>query len=138
MQINWKRVAYNDEAEEFERTTEEFTTEAANYKSNLKLLQNGYRNAKLKSLSIYGWKKLQNSDSYSTTTIEDVQKAIKKNGEPRNMLSIINEFLTGSVRAPIVIRLGDGSLYLVAGNTRLMVARMLEIMPKVVIIETDW
>lgn len=138
MQINWKRVSYVDEAEEFERTTKEFTPDSTNFKTNLKSLQIKYKTAKLKSLSSADWKKLQNTDSYLTTTIEDAQKAIKQNGEPRNILTIINEFLSGSVRSPIAIRLGDGSLYLIAGNTRLMVARMLEIMPKMIIIETDW
>ena len=138
MQINWKRVAYNDEAEEFERTAEEFTQDKAELKTNIKFLQTGYKIAKVKSLSDSDWKKMQNTDSYSTKTLESVQKAIKKNGEPRNITTIINEFMSSAVRIPICIKLGDGVLYLVAGNTRLMVARMLDILPKVVIINTDW
>lgn len=138
MQINWKRVPYNEESEEFERTVEEFTPDSANFKTNLKFLQIGYKTARLKSLSDSDWKKLQNSDSYLTTTIEAAQKALKKNGEPRNLLSIINEFVSGAVRAPITIRLGNNSLYLIAGNTRLMAARMLNIVPKIIVIETDW
>lgn len=138
MQINWKRVPYTDEKEEFERTAENFTEDRAQLKTNTKLLQTNYKTAKLGALSDSDWKKMKNTDSYYTKTVEDIQKAIKKNGEPRNITSVINEFTSGGVRAPIVIRLSDNTMYLVAGNTRLMIAKMLGITPKIVIINTDW
>ena len=136
--INWKKVAYNDELAEFERTARAFTTADNDIKTNVATLKLKYKTAKLKTLSLSDWKRLRNTDSYMTETIESAQKSIKRNGEPRNLISIINEFITGSVRAPIALQLSDKSLYLVAGNTRLMVARFLDIKPRIVVVETDW
>lgn len=134
MQINWKKVPYNDEKEEFERTVKNFS-EKADEKENNAFLKKAYMSAKLVSLNDRDWKNMENTDSWNVGTFENMQKIIKGN---RNITVIINEFFSNSVRAPITIRLGEGQLYLVGGNTRLMAASILDVTPKIVIIETDW
>lgn len=135
MNINWTRTSFADEKEEFLRTAE-FFSDAKQKNENYKILEKNYKTAKLLPLNDRDWSKMQNTDSWDTDTLEKIQKVVKK--VPRRVETVINEFFSGRVRSPIALRLGDGILYLVAGNTRLMIAKMLEVKPKVMIVETDW
>lgn len=135
MNINWTRTSFSDEKEEFLRTAK-FFSDAKQKNENFKILETNYKTAKLLPLNDRDWSKMQNTDSWDTDTLEKIQKVVKK--VPRSVESVINEFFSGKVRSPIALRLGDGTLYLVAGNTRLMVAKMLEVKPKLMIVETDW
>jgi hypothetical protein len=134
MQISWKKVPYIDEKEEFERTVKNFS-EKVDEKENNTFLKKAYTTSKLISLNDRDWKNMENTDSWNVGTFENIQKIIKGD---RNITVIINEFFSNSVRAPIAIRLGEGQLYLVGGNTRLMAASVLGVKPKIVVVETDW
>lgn len=135
MNINWTRTSFSDEKEEFLRTAK-FFSNTKQKNENFKILETNYKTAKLLPLNDRDWSKMQNTDSWDTNTIEKIQKVVKK--VPRSVEAVINEFFSGKVRTPIALRLGDGTLYLVAGNTRLMVAKMLEVKPKLMIVDTDW
>jgi hypothetical protein len=107
------------------------------------MLRAAYRNGKLQTLTDSKWRDLDNTDSWKTDTLEKIQKAIKSNARSsgkRSIENVLKEFLTGSVRAPIVLSFNNGkNMSLIAGNTRLMVARMLGIKPDVVVVDlNDW
>ena len=111
-------------------------------KANIKNIYKLYENATLHTLTKNTWSSLENTDSWDTTTIAKIQSAIKQNAGSsgsRNIENVLKEFFTGRVRAPIILQYDEGKSYtLIAGNTRLMIARMLDIPVKVVIIKSDW
>lgn len=87
------------------------------------------------------WAQLENTDSY------DIQKgdwktvdyhAVEGNPEsPRDWKSIKEEMETKSpIIFPMIVQV-DGKFHLVSGNTRLMVARALGIIPKVLIVNME-
>jgi hypothetical protein len=69
---------------------------------------------------------------------EKIEKAIADNDEPRNIDAVIEEFKSKTIRCPIVLEKEDGVYYLIGGNTRLMVAKYLKIIPKIIVLKTDW
>lgn len=136
--INWEKADFSAEQEEFERTIREFDSSRKRFLTNLAYLKEQYKTASVIELSNEDWKAMQNTDSWETTTRKKIQLAINANNESRDLTRVFNQFAAGKVKAPIAIRLEDNTLYLVAGNTRLMIARVLKISPKIVIIATDW
>ena len=53
-------------------------------------------------------------------------------------LRTIKQFESGKVSAPIALKLENDDLYLVAGNTRLMMCKARKVQPSIVIVNTDW
>ena len=100
-------------------------------------LQRLYAEASPRPLLNEVWRRLDNTDSWATKTPDDVEMAIVRNRAPRDVSKIIDEYNTGKVRAPIILKYGR-QYTLIAGNTRLMVARVSNVIPKVVIVDTDW
>ena len=143
--INWKKTSFDDELSEFKRTTEEYTPEQGSARkkaieSNLQYLKQQYNKSNPIMLTDQIWKSLGNTDSWGIKNLSDVNDRILKNSKTsgmRDATSVVMEYMSGSVRAPIVLQTGDGYI-LIAGNTRLMVAKALGISPKCVIIKTDW
>ena len=143
MAPNFRKTTYNTELGEFERVARDFSGESdVAFSENKKALGKFYSKSGLSELSEALWKKLENSDSYSIQNIDDIKKAVKGNlasSGNRDVENVVKEFMSGSVRAPIILRYNLNNNYtLVAGNTRLMVARMLRVKPKCVFIKTDW
>jgi hypothetical protein len=139
--ITWNKSPYNEERGEFERLTKERTPLNANaktFKDNNEYLKKAYTNAKMVTLTDFMWRKLGNTDSWTTDTLRKVYDAFKRNNEYRSVGNILTQFESGKVNAPIVIQFADKSMELVAGNTRLMMAKILGITPKVYLIESDW
>lgn len=133
------KVPFKDESEEFKRTAEEFSSSnKEDIEENFNFLKKMYAESDPQSLTNKQWKQMENTDSWTSTSRQKIENAIKANDEPRDIDSVINEFKSGSVRCPIVIEKEDGTYYLVGGNTRLMVARYLKIAPKIIVIKTDW
>lgn len=133
----YRKVSFTDESEEFLRTATEMSPEE-DIQVNFEFLKTMYQQALIKELDYEHWSTMENTDSWETDTIFKIQMAIKNNNEPRSISTIIHEFMTGTVRCPIVLEKEDGTYYLIAGNTRLMVAKYLKLTPKVVVIKTDW
>lgn len=136
--IDWEKDEFSAEQEEFERTIREFDSSRKRFLTNLAYLKEQYKTASVIELSNEDWKAMQNTDSWETTTRKKIQLAINANNESRDLTRVFNQFAAGKVKAPIAIRLEDNTLYLVAGNTRLMIARVLKVRPKIVIVNTDW
>jgi len=137
MAIRWVKSSYSDEKGEFEGIVNEYS-DAADVKKNISYIKKQYVVSKQISLTNNIWSKLKNTDSYNTKTIEGMQKAMKANREFRDINRILKQFFSGKVQAPIIIKLGDGSYELIAGNTRLMLSRVLGLTPKVQVVDTDW
>ena len=143
MATNFIKTTFNTERGEFNRVAEDFSGESAvAFSENKKAIEKFYSKSGLSELTEAIWKKLENSDSYHINDIDGIKVAIKQNSESsgnRDVESVVKEFLFGSVRAPIILCYNSNKNYtLVAGNTRLMVARMLRVKPKCVFIKTDW
>lgn len=142
MNITWKKVPYYDEKEEFRRTAKFFSDDPKSFNDNSKALEKFYNVANLTKLTEQIWRKLENTDSWETDTILKIQKAINVNSSSsgsRSIENVLKEFFNGSVRAPIVLQYDENKSYtLIAGNTRLMVARMLNTPVNVVLVKSDW
>jgi len=160
--IKYIKVRYEKEKGEFERYVEsvskgikEKKLKAALIKQNIEAIKNAYKKAKLTPLTNDIWQNLENTDSWGTTTEQKVKNAIARNKKTgsgfRNIDNVVDEFLSGKVRAPIVVAYNrENGIYkkhiLIGGNTRLMVARALGAegvgiigQPVVVLVELpDW
>lgn len=136
-ELSFIKVPFKDEKEEFIRTVKEFSSEE-DFDENLNLLKKLYKNAEPQVLDKKHWKEMENTDSWKTTTRKKIEKAIVDNNEPRNIDAVIDEFKSKTIRCPIVLEKEDGVYYLIGGNTRLMVAKLLGIIPKIVVLKTDW
>lgn len=149
----WVKTPFSQERGEFLRVAEEFTPgvdhnnrklRRADYQlavaTNLEYLKKHYGDNP-STLSDAIWRRLENSDSYKTTTPDKVEEAVRINrlsSGNRDVSAIIDEYNTGRIRAPIIMVYDRDRYTLVAGNTRLMVARAGNIIPKVVFVHTDW
>ena len=140
--ISWKKVPFQDELTEFKRVVVQFSDIISDRTKNLNELKNLYAKSHPMILKHSTWKILKNTDSFNIKTLNDVSKAIIRNEATRGSRQIdpiIKEFLNQSSRCPIILSHGDKDFTLIAGNTRLMIAKALEIDPvKVIIMETDW
>ena len=95
------------------------------------------KSGRLEPFSEDQWKKLENTDSLQITPgdWETVKHCAEKNTPPRDWQSLRADIENGvSVKAPIIVR-KDAGLHLVAGNTRLMVARALGTIPDVLVVD---
>ena len=140
--IRWIKQPFNSELGEFKRVVSDFSdNDPKVIKENLNAIRLMYsKSFTLTQLNDATWKKVENTDSWVTTTLELMQKAIRTNSigsGTRSIDGVIKEYFTGVVRAPIILQYGAGYT-LVAGNTRLMFARVAGITPKVILIKSDW
>ena len=136
--ISWKKDSFRSEFDEFERMTIEYTPDKKEVRNNLRYLETEYNKASKVSLVDSDWRKLENTDSFETDTMQEVYAALKRNNAPRDVDRILRQYVSGIVSCPIVIKFEDGRLELVGGNTRLMIARVLQIQPKIILVKTDW
>jgi hypothetical protein len=136
--ITWKKDPFSSEAHEFGRITAEYTPDKKDLRNNLGYLQTQYNKARKVSIIDSDWRRLENTDSFGTNTMEEVYTALKRNNAPRDVDRILRQYVSGNVSCPIVMKFSDNRLVLVAGNTRLMIARVLKIKPKIILVETDW
>lgn len=120
---NWLKPALDLERDEFHRTAQSFGLSTS---SMLKAAQGG----QLVDFPYSVWGKLENSDSFDVAGVNVADSRAK--GYGRDTSSLKNAYMTGEgVPAPIVWRRQDGSYYLIAGNTRLMLAKAFGLRPKV-------
>jgi hypothetical protein len=111
------------EESELRRTADE---ENLNYN---RLLQ-AYQLGSLETLSEHDWKRMKNTESWDTTSLQKVKKVADSYGRDWN--SLIKAFKQNKViEAPIVLYRKGEAPYLVAGNTRLMCMRAMQIRPQI-------
>lgn len=122
----WTKPEVGRERDEFERVADEEGIDVTT-------LMSAARSAKLEKLDDATWKGLENSDSWETTDISDAGRLAA--GYGRDISRIVRGLQNGDeIPAPIVLKRDDGTCTLVAGNTRLMAARVLGVRPTVLMI----
>lgn len=151
MAITWIKGPFDGdrgEKREFERISLKFGGEA-NLKENVEYLKKKYlysAQSSPKLLLDSKWQTMHNTGSWQIDSISKIIKNLKKDNVKRDVSRIINQFIgpgevndfNGRVSCPIVLRRGDGSTVLIAGNTRLSMARALGVRPKIIELITDW
>jgi hypothetical protein len=124
--MNWIKSDYTHEKDEFDRVTKL-------YKIPPTTLENNYKPSTPQPLKKSTWKDIKNTDSWNVKTIQEVADISKKQG--KNYRKIAVEMLTSKKTfAPIVAK-KKNEYYLIAGNVRLMLSRVLDIEPKVCIVD---
>jgi hypothetical protein len=121
--FSWVDADIAREHEEVMRTAEE---------NNLSptAVERAFKHAKTVKLTDSLWESLENTDSWETTSLEKAAALAESYG--RDWESIVDGLTSGAeIPRPLVLKKKDGSLALVAGNTRLMVMRALGIRPEV-------
>jgi len=137
---NWYKDAFNNEVGEFERVVNDLTADRESddeWEMMFDKLKKSYNNEPIKVLNDSVWAKLENTDSWSTTTINKVNKAIFDNSKgsgKRDIYDVISEILGNKTRCPIILKNKSGYT-LIAGNTRLMACRLIGIRPKVIVVK---
>jgi hypothetical protein len=127
--VKWVTPTWSDEKDEFERYKNVFS-------------ENEWKNIfehssrQTQPLEDLVWRQLKNTDSYEVSSLEEAKKLAKRYG--KDIDSIVSAFKSGSeLPAPIVVRWEDGTYELIAGNTRLMVARATHTTPQVVLLDLE-
>ena len=111
------------EEDELKRTANDLKI---NYKSLLK----AYKSGSLGKLSNTDWKQMENTESWTTTSLRDAKRIA--NSYDKNWKSIAQGLKNKkTIEAPIVLYRLNQTPYLVAGNTRLMFMRAMKLKPKV-------
>lgn len=125
MKIQWIKPSIKEEMGEIERTAEAFDLPVRKLASDI-------GKTGLAILTDAIWSRLENTDSWSTTTMTHVNRLAKKYG--RDVSRIVTGFEEGkAMPAPIILIVDKEPPYLVGGNTRLMVARAMKIRPQAII-----
>jgi hypothetical protein len=135
----WVKDAWRNEAGEFQRYVGKNNAYAKDIGlDNIKIEEwkSAYDKSRMVILNDRMWKTMNNTDSWEATTLEKIHNFIRINDEGgsgfRDIDKVIKE-VRGRARCPIVI-LHKGKYELVAGNTRLMACRFLNIRPKIVVV----
>jgi hypothetical protein len=124
---NWIKPSLNDEYEEMERTSEHLGIP-------LEDLVDAFNKGKLVTLTDDIW---DNLDNYTEVNSMDDIESILTGENQRDYKRIVMGFENNeSIPAPIVMKQGD-YYYLVGGNTRLMLSKVLGIRPKIYVLEVE-
>jgi hypothetical protein len=140
----WVRPNVEKEEGEIERVVHTFFP-AESFEISVAKIKEAIKNLLPIELSDEEWSTLENTDSFTNVRIghiEDVESITEKYNESlssenkRNVQSIVDGFQEGKeMEMPIIFKNETGQLHLISGNTRLMVARVLSIRPRVLIVE---
>jgi|TARA_B100001093_G_C26843563_1_gene1021698 hypothetical protein len=129
----------------------------------LEYAESQYRSAPVVNLSNVNWSRMANTGSWFDNNYSEIKtfkqlfRNLRDDGERRNVSRIVSQFMgegeindfNGTVDCPICLKLNAtggvvqqgkflGPLYLVGGNTRLTVAKILGVPTKIVEINVDW
>jgi cytidyltransferase-like protein len=82
------------------------------------------------------WSKLENTDSYQVTSLDDAVKLAKQYG--KDWKSVLTAIKNGTIMdPPMILNYDKTKYYLVGGNTRLMFYKALGVIPKVLLATID-
>lgn len=116
---------------EFDRVGKEFGFDGS------VLMHLAKENGKMNALNDEMWSRLENTDSCDIEEGDWETVESKSKEASRDFLVSKNKIEDGELLdAPIIVKIG-GTLHLVSGNTRLMVAKALGIKPQVYLFEVD-
>ena len=144
--ITWTKDSYQSEHTEFKRHADKESPDAKSAKENLQYLKLAYGKSNKVTLTNNVWKSMRNTGSCCAKKMDDLFKNLRRDGVRRNVSRIVTQFIgngdvsdwNGRVSCAIVCEYADGARDLIAGNTRLTMAKILNIKPQVVIVKTDW
>lgn len=135
---NWTKGPIENEGGEFRRVLETFydRDKLEEQKDRFySFIKESYASSELVELEDAIWSKLENTDAHDIGS-GDFQKIEELVDDRRDWQLIKNNFTDNKeVEVPIIAYLPNGTYHLVSGNTRLCVARALNIKPKVILIE---
>lgn len=121
----WVKTSFSDELDEFKRVSKAKGMD-------LSLLRQKYQTSTTVKLTEQIWRILDNTESFkpmSETQMRTLMRTYK-----RDVDAVLSEFHKGTVRCPIVMRTGvpgKHDYHLVAGNTRLCIARFVKLQPTI-------
>lgn len=121
---NWHKPDINEEREELDRQTEELGLEPVS-------IYDAFDAGSLILLDDDTWRRLENTDSNDPSLNWELIRSWRDR-DVDNIISAIKE--QASLPAPIVLESAN-KVYCVAGNTRLSIAKLMGIVPKVWYIE---
>jgi hypothetical protein len=144
--ITWIKDPFQSEAVEFKRHSDYKGHNAVARTKNFQYLKLIYGKSNKIALNDQTWKQMINTGSWSAKKMDDLFKNLRMDGVRRNVSRIVTQFIgngevndwNGRVSCPIVCKYTDGSHELIAGNTRLTMAKILNIRPQVIILRTNW
>lgn len=126
---NWERPCVVEEATDIERVAKDLDLRPA-------ALAGLIMRSPLEPLKDETWSELQNTESWDCRTLDRVAEIAKL--YDKDSARIVSGLQNNEgVPAPIVLEREDGSVTLVAGNTRLCACRALGIRPQVVYVRLD-
>lgn len=136
---SWVKDDWENEAEEFQRyvgINNAYAKALGLDNITIEQWNSSYDASPIVILSDQMWKTMSNTDSWEATTLEKAQDFIRINNEGgsgfRDIDKVFKEVM-GRARCPIVI-FHKEKYELVAGNTRLMSCRILNIRPMIVVV----
>ena len=151
MSVKWLKGEFADERTEFERIVREFILGNDLYEvyNQMRYLEGLYYRSFPERLKDKIWRQLGNTGSFGASSFEEVFKNLRIDGERRDVSRIVTQYIgegrvndfSGRVECPIIVHTPENEgfkYHLVAGNTRLSIASVLGIEPKVIILNTDW
>lgn len=131
--ITWVKPDLNSELEEIKRTADEYSPDQESKEENFKTLKELFKaESGLIELTDNTWKRLDNTDSNKKkiTHIIDIIRVIRGYDSDRSISHSLKQFEQAKVQAPIVLfgrqSNKDNDPYLIAGNTRLMLVKLLQ------------
>jgi hypothetical protein len=125
--VEWVVPSYEDEIGEFRRYTDLG-------EDDMKWVRAQFTPDRLRPLTDVIWRSLGNTDSYDVRDEAEAVNLAEK--YEKDWKSIKTRLLSGgSIDAPIILVRG-GQYELVAGNTRLMMSRVLGVQPKVLFVQS--
>lgn len=123
----WEKPSFEEERSEFEKIAEELDLDMSE-------LERNFTNGELRMFPKKIWNQLKNTDSTKTTSFDDLVQVIQKmkKTDPefdRDWKGIALAIKKGlPMKAPIILK-HKKAYYLIAGNTRLMVAKAMDNQP---------
>jgi len=122
--LKWVKPSLKKELPELKRVSEEF-------KISLKDIQRILNNSKLTKVSNTVLKKLENTDYNRVQTYSEVEQLTEEYDRDLNSLNRVFEE-GGDIEAPIILQI-QGKYHLVSGNTRLMLCKIKNVTPEVLL-----
>jgi hypothetical protein len=135
-QVTWHAPSMEEEAGEFQRTAQELSLSVYD-------LMTAFEKGKLTELSRSDLGRMENSDWVDMRPgdfvnlrgkADQYERQIGAEDQPGTLMHAFVQ--KRSLPAPIVLKIGQ-RLYLIAGNTRLMMAAVFNVLPKVWLVELD-
>jgi hypothetical protein len=133
----WQKPNLEREFGEIDRTAKEFSKGNKElYDKIMWAFKNQFEFARLEELTDEVWAQLENTDSYHDISGGEVDKLSEIAAKNKRAWKRKSDDMKKGVpmAAPIIFQMGN-RYHKVAGNTRLMIARVLGIRPKVVFIK---